>query len=126
MREPWPAFFKSARVSSRDSDFAIVATAAQLALDEDALIDIVRSNLAGQVRAAEAGVEVVQRHIAALDGRFAADRLVDAFDDVDVPVQRLAPSAARRAGRGVGLPPRQRAIWRRDRRHCDVRDAKSN
>jgi hypothetical protein len=77
----------------------------QLALDEDALIDLVRSNLAGRTRAAEAGVEVVQRHIAALDGRFAADRLVDAFDDIDIPVQRLRTSPARRVGRELRLSP---------------------
>jgi surface carbohydrate biosynthesis protein len=95
----------------------------QLTPDEDTLIDLVRSNLAGQVRTAEAGVEVVQRHIAALDGRFAADRLVDAFDEIDVPLQRLGTSPIRRASRELRRGPDRLRRLVATRRHPSATDA---
>jgi len=70
----------------------------QLATDEDELIDLVRANLEHRQHAATASaMELVSRHIAALEGPFAAERLVDAFDEIDVPALPLEPSLARRA-----------------------------
>jgi surface carbohydrate biosynthesis protein len=75
----------------------------QVATSTDDLIDVVRANLSGQRLDTATGLDTVRRHIAALEGPFAAERLVDAFDEIDVPEGRLASSAWRRARHRAGL-----------------------
>jgi hypothetical protein len=67
---------------------------------------MVRAGLDGATPAPSAArLDLLRRHIASLDGPFAAERLVDAFDELDAPEQPLAGSGWRRAGRQLRLAP---------------------
>jgi surface carbohydrate biosynthesis protein len=56
--------------------------------DDDALVDAVGSMLAGRPVVPESALATVRRHIAALDGPFAAERMVDVFDTLPVRADR--------------------------------------
>ena len=86
----------------------------RLATDEDELIDMVRASLDGTAPApTAAALDLLGHHISALDGPFAATRLVDAFDELDVPEEQLVSSPGRRARRKLRmLPLRGRRLGR--------------
>jgi surface carbohydrate biosynthesis protein len=76
----------------------------QLASDEDELIDLVRANLgSGAPPPSDDDMAFIGRHISALDGPFAADRLADTFDEIDVAAHRLECTPWRRGRAELGL-----------------------